>query len=185
MKTKLHNSYISADDLHQSHIGLLVADSVSVIPNGTRKVISVGILCWCWPPQITTFSPPTLLLDALNSTWYFTVLLCISFHQLLDEACLIRVVLGTCLQVQENAINCVRSGLPLMAWVLSWTRHWFAIYSVCVLYLVFRTKCTLYILNSGQFVGQRFYVWLVSQSLHWKFCLATGDSLFRHYLSHW
>ena len=61
-------------------------------------------------------TPPILLLplgqDSQNSTYLLAMALCISVNQLLGEVSLMVVILGFCLQVQQNIYNSVNGWAP-------------------------------------------------------------------------
>jgi hypothetical protein len=114
MKTKLHICYICVQGLGLSHIMLTVGSSVSVSPHGPSKLILYFFL-WCPSPQwlLQSFLP---LFDkipwVLPNGWVW-------LSESVSIGCWVKllkmtVILGSCLQVQENIINSIRGGLSLM-----------------------------------------------------------------------
>ena len=94
MTTPLHNCYICVEGLDQSHACSLVDSSVAMSPCDPKLVDSAGFLVADPVPSIL----PSLPQDSSNSTC-LAVGLSISFHQLLDEASMMTVMLGSCLKV--------------------------------------------------------------------------------------
>ena len=98
IRTQLHNCSICAEDLSLFYACFLIGSSVSKNHYGPRLVDSVGFLV----VSLTPLAPSILLpLSSVSSKLHLILCcgFCISFHQLLGEASLMTVMLGSYLQV--------------------------------------------------------------------------------------
>lgn len=89
----------------------LVGGSVSLSPYGPKLVDSVGVLVVFLTSLASLILPPHLPQNSVSSTYCLALGLCLSVYQFLYEASLMRVMFGSCLQLQQNTINSVKGGL--------------------------------------------------------------------------
>ena len=127
--SKLNMCYICVGDIVPVYPCPSVDGSVSVNPHDPMLVSPVGFLVIF----LTSPAPSVLSLSLPQDSLHSGVgVLYICFHQLLDEASQMTVMLGSCMQAYQSINNSVRGWLSAMEWVSSWVSHWLAIPSVSV-----------------------------------------------------
>ena len=176
MKTKVHICYIHVRGLGPAHICSLVRSSVFGSPQGSRLVDSVGLPVELYPFRALSLShdsfirfPKLHLVFGSGSLHLFQSAAGRSLSE--DSHAGLRGQL--CLQAQQSIMSSVRDWCLPMGWVSSWVHYWLDILSISA------PSCPCISYRQDKFWVKSIVDGLVSLSLHWGACLATGGGFFR------
>lgn len=125
--------------------------------------------------SLTFLSPSVLRLYHKISQpppWCLAVGLCICFHQFLNKVSQMSFVLGSCLPVKHNIINCVRGGPSCHGPQFGLVRFWPL--PQCLLPLYSCTSC-----RPKKLWVERIVAGVTYPTFHWKYFLVIGGGHFK------